>query len=78
MIKIGQTLAQLRKQGVLLIGTGNLIYNEDESDYEQKNLGSSDWAKETHGWFIRNLDELNIVLEPVDFPNSADGFLEDA
>lgn len=60
MIKIGQILSQFRKKGVLLVGTGNIVYDKESSDFENKYQEPDTWAKETINWFTNNLREMNI------------------
>ncbi len=60
MIKIGQVLSQLRKRGVLLIGTGNVVYDKTTSDFENKHQEPDNWAKETIHWFTDNLRDMNM------------------
>ena len=60
MIKIGQLLSHLRKRGVLLIGTGNVVYDKASSDFENKHREPDSWAKETSHWFTDNLRDMNM------------------
>ena len=56
---IGKALAPLRKQGVMLIGSGNLVNNKGYADFTDKYAETSDWAQEFDEWFSRNLHDFN-------------------
>jgi 4,5-DOPA dioxygenase extradiol len=55
--ELGQALKQLRKKGVLILGSGNMVHNLGMVDW--KNLDKPDygfdWAIEMHQWFNERL-----------------------
>ncbi len=60
IMNIGTALSTLRKQGVLLIGSGNLVFNLGLADQENKYKEPETWTKETDDWIDQQLEEANI------------------
>ncbi|MFV2015304.1 MAG: dioxygenase, partial [Candidatus Heimdallarchaeota archaeon] len=62
IMNIGTGLSTLRKQGVLLIGSGNLVFNLDLADQNNKYKEPELWTKETDNWIDQQLKEANIEV----------------
>ena len=62
IMNIGTRLSTLRKQGVLLIGSGNLVFNLDLADQNNKYKEPELWTKETDDWIDQQLKEVNIEV----------------
>jgi 4,5-DOPA dioxygenase extradiol len=60
IMNVGTALTVLRKQGVLLIGSGNLVFNLSLADQANKYKDPEKWTKETDEWIDQNLKEANI------------------
>ena len=60
IMNIGSELASLRKQGVLLIGSGNLVFNLELADQENKYKQVEDWTHQTDEWINQQLKDANI------------------
>lgn len=70
LFKIGQLLAEFRKEGVMLLGSGNLVHNLPYV-FQQVRLGKfgftnwvdtpeEKWAIETDKWIKEKLDDYNL------------------
>jgi len=70
LLDIGRILAPLRKRGVLLIGSGNIVNNKDLSEMEDKYADTDPWAMEFDHWFAVQLHEMNIQ-NLLDYKNQA-------
>lgn len=53
--KIGQQLSQLRDQGILIMGSGNLVHNLRMIDWDTY-AKPHDWAIESDSWFKKSLE----------------------
>ncbi|MFX0016341.1 MAG: DODA-type extradiol aromatic ring-opening family dioxygenase [Candidatus Hermodarchaeota archaeon] len=69
LFKIGQILSDFRKEGVMLLGSGNLVHNLSHV-FQQMRMGKFDfsnwstapeekWAKETDDWIKEQLNNNN-------------------
>lgn len=56
--ELGKRLAKLRQQGVLIVGSGNLIHNLREIDFQRINQEGYgyDWAQEANAFFTKQLE----------------------
>lgn len=52
---IGQALAALRDEGVLVIGSGGFVHNLGDLDWSQRDAPMPDWAAEFAGWMHEKL-----------------------
>ena len=52
--KMGKELKALREEGVLLLGSGNIVHNLRLVDWHQKNKGF-DWAYEFDDYIYENI-----------------------
>lgn len=52
---VGQALASLREQGVLLIGSGSITHNLGELDWQAEPESSEPWAQEFRDWIVEKL-----------------------
>lgn len=70
ILKMGHTLAALREQGVLLIGSGGAVHNLRELQWSGKNSEGAPWAKEFENWLISALKTKNVeaILHFEDHP----------
>lgn len=53
--RVGRTLAALREQGVLLIGSGSITHNLRELDWHAQDDHGSDWAQAFRDWMVEHL-----------------------
>ncbi|MHA2504605.1 MAG: dioxygenase family protein, partial [Candidatus Kariarchaeaceae archaeon] len=60
VLEMGRTLRDLRKKGILMIGSGNIANNKHLADLEHKYAETDAWAIEFDEWFAKNLNDLNI------------------
>ena len=54
--RIGQALASLRAEGVLLIGSGSITHNLGELDWRAGPESIEPWAREFRDWVVDKLD----------------------
>ncbi|MFV2015085.1 MAG: class III extradiol ring-cleavage dioxygenase [Candidatus Heimdallarchaeota archaeon] len=79
LYKIGKILAPLREEGVMFMGSGNVIHNLQYVMYRVQEMGGlfanipvESWAAETDGWLKERLDNLhieNLLSSPDKMPN---------
>ncbi|MCY3411714.1 MAG: dioxygenase [Candidatus Heimdallarchaeota archaeon] len=79
LYRIGKTLAPLRDEGVLLMGSGNITHNlplamrtAQRYNFDNSRIPVEDWALETDAWIADQLHErdYNSVLESrINAPN---------
>jgi 4,5-DOPA dioxygenase extradiol len=55
LLRIGQSLAPLRDQGVVIAGSGGIVHNLRAIHLADKNAPVDDWAKEFDDWFAEHL-----------------------
>jgi 4,5-DOPA dioxygenase extradiol len=53
-MELGKTLSKLREQGVLIVGSGNIVHNLRKADWS-KSLQGFDWAIEFDEWTKQQL-----------------------
>ncbi|HJW33870.1 MAG TPA: class III extradiol ring-cleavage dioxygenase [Holophagaceae bacterium] len=56
LLKLGQALAPLREEGVLLVASGGLIHNLRAVDWDAPDEVVRPWAAEAEAWFAHHLD----------------------
>ncbi|MDD0841625.1 DODA-type extradiol aromatic ring-opening family dioxygenase [Pseudomonas sp. Gutcm_11s] len=54
-IRVGQALAELREQGVLLLGSGSITHNLGELDWRAGPEAITPWAAEFRDWMVEKL-----------------------
>lgn len=54
--RIGEALAELRKEGVLLIGSGSITHNLRELDWQAGPESITPWAKAFRDWTVEKLE----------------------
>lgn len=54
--RVGRTLAGLREQGVLLIGSGSITHNLGELDWRAGPEVITPWAQEFRNWMVEKLE----------------------
>ncbi|MFN7989289.1 MAG: class III extradiol ring-cleavage dioxygenase [Thermoanaerobaculia bacterium] len=54
-VAMGRALAPLRDEGVLLLGSGNLVHNLREADLSEVELPVVPWAAEFDGWVAERI-----------------------
>lgn len=57
--RLGQQLAKLREQGIMIIGSGNIIHNLDMLSWHKPQYGT-DWAHEFDNLIVDNIQKHNI------------------
>lgn len=57
--ELGKKLRELRKEKVLLIGSGNIVHNLRRLDWAQKTTGY-DWAVNFNDWFKTQIEMRNV------------------
>lgn len=70
LLQLGQALAPLRKQGVLLIGSGGIVHNLRRVQFADKNAPVDSWAKSFDDW-IRGRLESGDIASIVDYKGQA-------
>lgn len=61
VLKLGRTLASLREEGVLLIGSGGLVHNLGKLVWHQKEGPAAAWAQEFENWVAERLSEKDVM-----------------
>lgn len=56
-VRVGEALAALREQNVLLIGSGNITHNLGELDWRSSGDEAAPWALEFRDWMVERLQE---------------------
>ncbi|MBL0143474.1 MAG: dioxygenase [Betaproteobacteria bacterium] len=59
-LEIGRALAPLREQGVLVIGSGGIVHNLEELDWEGGAPAPIPWAVAFNDWMAKKVDEAAI------------------
>src|SRR5947208_561798 len=72
LVPVGQALAPVRKQGVLLIGSGGVVHNLRRVRFADKNAPVEPWAKSFDDW-VRGRVESGDVASLVDYQGQAPG-----
>ena len=72
--KIGQQLSKLRDQGILIIGSGNLIHNLRKIDWNT-HATPHDWAMECDLWFKKKLEARDFTALMKDYHQTEAGKL---
>lgn len=70
--KLGQDLKKLREQGVLIIGSGNIVHNLQKINWSMVGKGL-DWALEFDKWFQERLEARDFNSLVNDFFNKPAG-----
>jgi 4,5-DOPA dioxygenase extradiol len=60
LLKMGQSLASLREEGVLILGSGGAVHNLSELVWHGKEGKGSDWALEFEAWLVSRLEEKDV------------------
>jgi 4,5-DOPA dioxygenase extradiol len=79
LFKIGQILAPLRNEGIMFMGSGNVIHNLRHVMNKAQQMGGlfvnmpiENWAEQSDEWLKDELDDLNIInllASPDKMPN---------
>jgi 4,5-DOPA dioxygenase extradiol len=72
--ELGKALQILRDQGVMIIGSGNVVHNLRKIDFQSKNSGYP-WAKEFDLWIKENLTKTTFEKMVKEFYNTEAGKL---
>lgn len=56
LAELGQTLAPLRNEGVLILGTGGLIHNLRRMRWDSAGDSIEPWALEAEAWFMERIE----------------------
>lgn len=69
---MGQALAPLRDEGILLLGSGNLVHNLREADLSGVDLPVEPWAAEFDGWVAGRIlaDDVDALVSLAGAPNA--------
>ena len=64
-LQVGQALAGLREQNVLLLGSGSITHNLRELDFYAEPENAAPWAAEFRDWMVDRLqrDDLDALLD---------------
>jgi len=65
--KIGKLLAPLRNEGVLLLGSGNLVHNLQTYEWDRPDVGAFDWASRFEEK-VRGLLQAGKDAQLIDYP----------
>lgn len=60
IMRLGHTLAPLREQGVLLVGSGAVVHNMKKVRWHQKYGPADSWAFQTNAWVKNKLNNAEI------------------
>ncbi len=60
VLKMGKALASLRKEGVLLMGSGGAVHNLEKLVWHGKMSEGEKWAQEFESWLIQKLLEKDV------------------
>ena len=71
---IGQQLSKLRDQGILVVGSGNLVHNLQRMDWNT-HAEPRDWALECDQWFKTKLESRDFLALTKDFHKTDAGKL---
>ena len=73
IMKMGQTLASLREQGVMFIASGGGVHNLRELKWSSKNSPGADWANRFESWLVETLraKDVGSLLSSEDHPDAA-------
>ncbi len=55
--RIGKALRALRREGVLIIGSGGFTHNLGEVDFHAESTVLPGWGEEFRGWVVRTIEE---------------------
>ena len=53
--RLGEVLAPLRRQGVMLVGSGSLTHNLGQVDFARQDAPAAPWAREFDAWVAARL-----------------------
>nr|WP_226988044.1 4,5-DOPA dioxygenase extradiol [Bdellovibrio bacteriovorus] len=73
-LELGKTLGQLREQGVLILGSGNIVHNLRRMDWNQPRKGF-DWAEEFDEWVKARLIDRDFKAVGDDYAKTLAGQL---
>ncbi len=57
LAELGRALAQLRNEGVLILGTGGLIHNLRRVRWDSAGGSIEPWALEAEAWFMQRIED---------------------
>jgi 4,5-DOPA dioxygenase extradiol len=65
LFKMGQLLAPLREEQILLVGSGSITHNLAELSWQDDNAATPAWASEFRNWIVHQLsnDDFEAVLD---------------
>jgi 4,5-DOPA dioxygenase extradiol len=59
LVRLGRALAPLRKEGVLLVGSGGVVHNLGRLHWEDKHAPADGWAESFDRWTADRVDALD-------------------
>ncbi|MCG3192155.1 MAG: 4,5-DOPA dioxygenase extradiol [Thermoanaerobaculia bacterium] len=70
-VAVGRALSPLREEGVLIVGSGNLVHNLGEADLRDRDLPVDRWAEEFDEWVANRLGawDVEALCRPWDGPH---------
>jgi 4,5-DOPA dioxygenase extradiol len=57
---LGKALSELRRQGVMLIGSGGAVHNFGQLDWAGKQGPARDWAKQFDDWVVKTVTDRKV------------------
>ncbi|MCY3412942.1 MAG: dioxygenase [Candidatus Heimdallarchaeota archaeon] len=65
LFKIGKSLADLRRMGVMIIVVGNTVFDENKYDMDAKIQDTDDWAEQLDNWIKEKsfLDDFDLLFD---------------
>jgi 4,5-DOPA dioxygenase extradiol len=66
--KIGQLIAPLRDDGVLIVGSGNIVHNLRAYEWDRPDVGAFDWASKFEDK-VKNLLNAGKEADLIDYPS---------
>lgn len=61
LLDLGRALSPLRREGVLLLGSGGIVHNLRQVRLRERGAAAPEWARTFDGWVRHRVDDLEIA-----------------